>query len=267
MVHLRRCSTKYNLFYTFTKDCFILEGWQGDDEDDDVSRYLPHTCGCRQSGQSGQCDGRDSVLASCNKMTVRQTLEIHIGLMTWLHAKLILNNHFAGNYKLVFYKTFFLVLKSSFDWLENIQNNGGLVVWSLLSVIFVSIWLMMFKNFFTLFKILSAETFFPSAAICELYYCFVTTFRNCKPNWFQKEESDFNFHVSGKMFDVFIQVQVQERHQRNSFSTTVPLSPANYAQCCDNVVMMIQTLIIFIYYFVYLKVWQFWLLKWSSWWR
>ena len=161
MVHLRRCSTKYNLFYTFTKDCFILEGWQGDDEDDDVSRYLPHTCGCRQSGQSGQCDGRDSVLASCNKMTVRQTLEIHIGLMTWLHAKLILNNHFAGNYKLVFYKTFFLVLKSRFDWLENIQNNGGLVVWSLLSVIFVSIWLMMFKNFFTLFKILSAETFFP----------------------------------------------------------------------------------------------------------
>ena len=108
---------------------------------------------------------------------------------------------------------------------------------------------------------------FPSAAICELYYCFVTTFRNYKPNWFQKEESDLNFCLSGKMFDVFIQVQVQERHQRNSFSTTKPLSPANYAQCCDNVVMMIQTLIIFIYYFVYLKVWQFWLLKWSSWWR
>ena len=105
MVHLRMCSTKYNLFYTFTKDSNILEGWQG--EDDEAGGDWPHTGGRWQSRQGGQCDGRDSLLAPCNKMTVRQTLEIHIGLMTWLHAKLILNNHFAGNFNWCSIKLFF----------------------------------------------------------------------------------------------------------------------------------------------------------------
>ena len=41
-----------------------------------------------------------------------------IGLMTWLHAKLILNNHFVLSWKLwlVFHKTFFCYKKISFDW-------------------------------------------------------------------------------------------------------------------------------------------------------
>ena len=55
----------------------------------------------------------------------------------------------------------------------------------------------MFENFFTLFKILSVET---SPLGCELYR-FVTTFKNWKPNWFQKEKSDLNFLTSGKMFE------------------------------------------------------------------
>ena len=87
-----------------------------------------------------------------------------IGLMTWLHAKLILNNHFVLSWKLwlVFHKTFSATKKKASIGEYPVQNNGGLIVWILLSVVFMSIWLMMFKNFFTLFKILSArKLFFP----------------------------------------------------------------------------------------------------------
>ena len=70
MVHLRICSTKYNLFYTLTKDSCILECCHVEDGDDDTCGDSAQP-GCWEGGQCGQGYGGDSVLAPWNKMTVR----------------------------------------------------------------------------------------------------------------------------------------------------------------------------------------------------
>ena len=147
----------------------------------------------------------------------------------------------------MFYKTFFLVLISSFDWLENVQNNGSLIVWNLLSVIFMSIWLMMFKNFFTLFKILSAETFFPLQP-------FVSSIIASRPletvNQIDSKKKKVIWifmcleRCSMYLFRCRCRKDIKEIVLAPQYQGFV--SQANYVHCCDNVVMMIQTLIIFI---------------------